>query len=71
MKYVVWGLVLLLIVLRQDFWNWDDRTLVFGFFPLGLFYHLCISLGAGVTWFLATKFAWPATEKADAEEGQS
>ena len=59
MKYVVWGMVLLLIVLHQDVWFWNDRTLVFGFMPITLFYHACISVAAGFTWFLATKFAWP------------
>ena len=52
-------LVLLLLILHQDNWNWDSRTLVFGFMPIGLFYHACISLAASITWALATKFAWP------------
>ena len=46
MKYVVWGLVGLLVVLHQDLWNWHDDTLVFGFLPMGLFYHACISVAA-------------------------
>lgn len=60
MKYVVWGLVVLLIVLHQDVWLWENDTLIAGFMPITLLYHACISLAAGVTWFLATKFAWPA-----------
>jgi len=59
MKYVVWSLVVALIVLHQDFWNWDNANLVFGFVPVTLFYQVCISLGAGFTWFLAVQFAWP------------
>lgn len=59
MKYVVWGLVVLLIILHQDVWLWDNDTLVWGFMPITLLYHACISLAAGFTWFLATKFAWP------------
>lgn len=77
MKYVVWGLVIALIVLRQDNWNWDDDTLVGGFMPLTLLYHACISVGAAMTWFLATKFAWPtdkteglATDATAAGEGE-
>lgn len=67
MKYVVWGLVLALIILHQDVWFWTDKTLVFGFIPIGLFYHACISLAAGITWYLATLYAWPAElEKAEA-----
>ncbi len=60
MQKVVWGLVLLLIVLHQDFWFWTNDTLVFGFVPIGLFFHACISVAASVTWFLATRHCWPA-----------
>lgn len=59
MFFVVWGLVLLLVILHQDNWFWDNGTLVFGFMPVALLYHACISIGAGITWFLATRFAWP------------
>ena len=59
MKYVVWGMVFALIVLHQDNWFWDDSTLVFGFMPITLVYHAGISTAAGITWFLATRFAWP------------
>ena len=64
MKYVVWGLVALLVVLHQDNWNWDDPTLVWGWMPKTLLYHAGISLAAAVTWFLATIFAWPVDETA-------
>lgn len=60
MKYIIWGLVLLLVILHQDNWNWDNDTLMFGFMPVGLFYHACISVAATVIWFLATIFIWPA-----------
>ncbi len=59
MKNVVWGLVILLIILHQDFWYWTDDSVVFEFIPIGLFYHAMISIGAGVTWYLATIYAWP------------
>ena len=62
MKYAIWILVLLLIILHQDVWYWNDGTLVFGFMPIGLFYHACISVAAGVVWFLACQFAWPASD---------
>ncbi len=52
-------LVVLLLIAHQDNWFWHDETLVFGFMPIGLFYHACISLGATLTWWLATKIAWP------------
>jgi hypothetical protein len=58
-SYIVWGLVVALLILHQDNWFWADTTLVFGFLPVGLAYHMGISLAAGITWFLATRFAWP------------
>ena len=61
MKIVIWLLVLLLLVIHQDFWNWNSSTMVFGFLPIGLFYHACISVAAGVVWFLVTRFCWPDT----------
>ncbi len=74
MKYVIWLLVIVLIILHQDNWNWDDDTLVFGFMPITLLYHAGISVAAGVTWFLAIQFAWPTdldeeTPATKSEEG--
>ena len=60
MAWVVWGAVVALAVLHQDFWFWGDRTLVLGFIPIGLAYHAAISALAGVAWALVVKFAWPA-----------
>lgn len=62
-------LVILLIAVHQDIWFWNDGTLVFGFIPIGLFYHACLSVAASVVWFLATVIAWPADlESATIEE---
>ena len=59
MRRWVWVLVLLLVVLHQDFWFWEDDRLVAGFIPIGLFYHACLSMAASLTWYLATVWAWP------------
>ncbi len=48
-----------LAILHQDFWLWDDTTLVFGFLPIGLAYHAAYSLAAALLWFLALRYAWP------------
>ncbi|MEZ6062446.1 MAG: DUF3311 domain-containing protein [Planctomycetaceae bacterium] len=69
MKVAVWALVVLLIILHQDFWYWDDATLVGGIVPIGLAYHAGVSMAAAFTWFLATKFAWPLDESDDGAEG--
>jgi hypothetical protein len=55
------GAVALLYVLHQDFWYWREaRPLVFGFLPIGLFYHAAFTVAsAGVLWLLVA-FAWPA-----------
>ena len=60
MKLLVWGLVVLLVVLHHDLWNWDNDRLVLGFMPVTLAFHAGLSIAASVVWFLATKFAWPA-----------
>ena len=52
-KYIILILAIILGILHQDFWNWDSDSNVFGFMPIGLFYHACYSLVA------ATLFAWP------------
>ncbi len=54
-----WGLVALLAVLHYDFWNWSDRSVVFGFLPVGLLFQALISLGAAVAWTLVVRCAWP------------
>ena len=73
MKVFIWFLVIVLIVLHQDYWQWENGTLVFGFLPYSLAYHVGISLAASVVWILATKFCWPAglTEIASEAEIES
>ena len=71
MKYVVWGLVVLLVILHQDNWLWDDAPLIGGFLPITLLFHGGLSIAAAFTWFLATKFAWPAEVAQPADPGGS
>ena len=63
--WIIAALVVLLLILHQDNWFWTDDTLVFGFMPIGLFWHACISIGASLTWALATVIAWPLADEAD------
>jgi hypothetical protein len=51
----------LVYVLHQDFWFWRTaRPLVFGFLPIGLFYHAAYTAGIAVfMWFMVRRF-WPA-----------
>ena len=65
---ILWALILLLIVLHQDVWFWDDKRLLLGFLPIGLFYHMGLSVAAAATWLLATRIAWPADDSASGNE---
>lgn len=62
---IIWIGVLVLIILRQDLWFWNDASLVFGILPIGLAWQIAISIGAAILWFSATKIAWPADEPTD------
>ena len=71
--WIIWLLGISLFLLHQDFWFWDDATLVFGFMPIGLAYHALYSILAALLWALAVKIAWPSRieQWADAPEGGS
>jgi len=50
-----------LFVLHQDFWFWRTaRPLVFGFLPIGLFYHGCYTATTALVMWLLVKLAWPS-----------
>ena len=60
MKGLVYGLIVLLAVLHQDFWWWDRvEPMVFGFLPIGLAYHALVSIVAAILWAMAVKYCWP------------
>ena len=63
--------VVALYALHQDFWYWRTaRPLVFGFIPIGLFYHACYSVAAALLMWLLVKFAWPSHLETEIEEPQ-
>ena len=66
--------VVALYILHQDIWFWRSSHLVFGFIPIGLFYHGCFSVAAALLMWLVVTFAWPShleqeVEEAEREEG--
>lgn len=63
MKILLGIFIVVLIVLHQDYWNWYDAHLFWGFMPYALLYHIGISIAASVMWLWATKFAWPEDEE--------
>ena len=60
-------LLVALCVLHQDVWWWDDPTPVLGFMPVGLAWHVGLSLAAAVVWWVAVRICWPA----DLREGDA
>lgn len=53
--------VIVVYVLHQDFWFWRTaRPLVFGFIPIGLFYHACFAVLASLLLWLLVTYAWPS-----------
>lgn len=58
-----------LYVLHQDIWFWRTaRPLVFGFVPIGLFYHACFSVAASLLMWLLVTFAWPGHLEQEIEQ---
>ena len=61
-----------LYVLHQDFWFWRTANpLVFGFIPIGLFYHACYTLAIAFALLLLVKHAWPSELEEDGGEGET
>ena len=69
MFVAVWIATVVLAVLHQDLWFWDNRTLVFGVLPIGLFYHAMFSIACACLWAAALKFCWPSELEEWAESG--
>jgi hypothetical protein len=60
--------VVTLYILHQDIWFWRSSYLVFGFFPIGLFYHGCFAVAAALLMWLLVTFAWPAHLEEEVKE---
>ena len=51
----------LLYALHQDFWFWRRaRPLVFGFLPIGLFYHAAYTAAISVFMWYMVRHYWPS-----------
>ena len=61
--------VIALYILHQDIWFWRTaRPLIFGFIPIGLFYHACFSAAASLLMWLLVRHAWPAHLEQEIEQ---
>jgi hypothetical protein len=64
--------VVLVYALHQDFWFWRTaRPFVFGFLPVGLFYHACLTLACSLLMWLLVKHAWPADIESAGDQARS
>ena len=51
----------LVYLLHQDFWFWRSaRPLVFGFLPIGLFYHAAYTVGISLLMWYVVRHHWPS-----------
>jgi hypothetical protein len=51
-------------VLHQDFWFWRDaHPLVFGFLPIGLFYHAAYTVASSLVLWALLPALWPRLDE--------
>lgn len=69
MRVLVFSLLILLTIFHQDFW-WraDDKTLVLGFLPVSLAYHIGVSIVASLLWGMACFYCWPTDAEVPDDE---
>ena len=61
MRFMLTAIAIGVYLLHQDLWFWKTaRPLVFGFMPVGLFYHGIYCLVCSGMMLLLVRFAWPA-----------
>ncbi len=57
-----------LYLLHQDIWFWElARPLIFGFLPVGLFYHAAYSIVVALLMVVLVVYAWPAALEREVE----
>ena len=61
--------VITLLVLRHDYWNWHEVKPI-GFLPIGLWWHILVTLFSSVVMWLLVTFAWPAHLEEEAYEAE-
>jgi len=69
-RVILYILIFVLAFLHQDFWNFDDATLCWGFLPIGLAYHAGYTIAAVVLWYFMIRFASPKYNTSNSEFGE-
>lgn len=60
MRFILTAIVVVVYVLHQDIWFWQTaQPMVFGFLPIGLFYHAVFCLLCSIVMMLLVKYGWP------------
>lgn len=60
--------LILLYLLHNDLWNWNDSRLVGGI-PVGLLYHIVYCLVATLMMIALVRYAWP--EDLEPQKGEA
>lgn len=60
-RWLLAALTVVFYALHQDFWFWRTAgPIVFGVFPVGLFYHVGYALSSSLLLWLLVRHAWPS-----------
>jgi hypothetical protein len=60
-KTAAFVLVAALYLLHQDVWFWRTaEPLVFGFLPIGLFYHAAYTVATALAMWILVRLLWPS-----------
>lgn len=70
MKIVAALLIAGLLVLHQDYWQWNRTELVFGFLPHTIAWHAGLCLITSGVWVLITTLCWPHALEAVDSDGE-
>ena len=54
--------VILLLILHQDYWQWERNDIVFGFLPYTMAYNIGISVATALLWVVVCAFLWPESD---------
>lgn len=57
-KWPLYAALLVLYLLHNDLWLWDDASLLFGH-PVGLVYHIGFAVATSIVLTLLVLKAWP------------
>ena len=60
----------LVYAMHQDFWFWRRaRPLVFGFLPVGLFYHAAYTVAISLFMWVVVRRYWPSHLEDEGRDG--